>query len=133
MAKGKFLKQSELISSTNDWGILKRVCDPEVTGAKDLTVFDVTLFPDKGHAFHHHPNQEEVIYCLAGTVEQWVGTSKQILVPGDSCFIPAGMVHASFNIGEGNAKVLAILSPCIGEEGYELEEVYEEAPWKDLR
>ena len=133
MQKGKFFKQKELASINEDWGILKRVSDPEVTAAKDLVVLDVTLYPTKGHAFHHHPQQEEVIYCITGKVEQWVGEKMQIMEPGDSCFIPAGMVHASFNIGEENAKVLAILSPCIGEIGYEVEEVATEAPWKDLR
>jgi quercetin dioxygenase-like cupin family protein len=133
MQEGKFFKQQNLVSNSEDWGILKRVSDPEVTSAKNLVVLDVTLFPNKGHAFHHHPQQEEVIYCLSGKVEQWVGTEKQILTVGDSCFIPAGMVHASFNMGEANAKVLAILSPCIGEAGYEVEEVFDQAPWKDLR
>ena len=133
MKKGYFFKQNELKKNTEDWGNLKRVSDPQVTEAKDLTVLDVELFPGRGHNFHHHPQQEEVIYCLSGKVEQWVGEEQQILEAGDSCFIPAGMVHASFNIGETNAKVLAILSPCIGEEGYEVEEVFDQAPWKSLR
>jgi len=29
--------------------------------------------------------------------------------------------------------VLAILAPCVGAEGYELEEVHEQSPWSGLR
>ena len=43
------------------------------------------------------------------------------------------MVHASFNVSAAPAKVLAILGPCVGAEGYELEEVHEQAPWSGLR
>jgi hypothetical protein len=43
------------------------------------------------------------------------------------------MVHASFNVGESDAHIVAILGPCIGEIGYELVDVASEAPWRDLR
>ncbi|MCP4305259.1 MAG: cupin domain-containing protein, partial [bacterium] len=80
-----------------------------------------------------HPDQEEVIYVVSGTVEQWVDREKRILGPGDSAHIPADMVHASFNVGDDEAKVTAILGPCVGENGYELVDVADEAPWKTLR
>jgi quercetin dioxygenase-like cupin family protein len=116
-----------------DWGRLRWLCNPPSTGAKDLTVIDVTLLPGKGHNFHKHPDQEEVILCIAGEVEQWVDREKRILGPGDSAFIPAGVVHASFNVGTGEAKVAAILGPCKGEIGYEVVEMGAEAPWNTLR
>ena len=47
--------------------------------------------------------------------------------------IPAGVVHASFNIGTEQAKILAVLSPCVGDEGYEVEELAHEEPWRSLR
>jgi hypothetical protein len=42
-------------------------------------------------------------------------------------------VHASFNVSDGNAKVLAILGPCIGADGYELVDVSGQEPWAHLR
>jgi len=48
-------------------------------------------------------------------------------------FIPADTVHASFNVSGQTAKVLAILGPSIGEEGYQLVEVHDQAPWNSLR
>jgi hypothetical protein len=42
-------------------------------------------------------------------------------------------VHASFNVSERNAKILAILGPCVGAEGYELVDVSRQEPWAHLR
>lgn len=69
----------------------------------------------------------------AGEVEQWVDREKRVLGPGDSAFLPAGTVHASFNVGGAEANIVAILGPCIGEKGYEVVDVAGETPWKGLR
>ncbi len=130
---GQFVVRSEVQPEVLEWGQLRWLSNPPVTGARDLTVINVTLAPGKGHNFHHHPDQEEVIYVVAGEVEQWVDRDKRILGPGDSAFLPAGTVHASFNVGSSEANIVAILGPCVGENGYEVVEVGNEAPWNELR
>jgi quercetin dioxygenase-like cupin family protein len=130
---GKFRIAGEVRPEVLDWGQLRWMSHPPSTSAKQLTVIDVTLSPGKGHDFHKHPDQEEVLYVVAGTVEQWVDREKRMLGPGDSAFVPADMVHASFNAGSTDAKIVAILGPCVGDGGYELVDVAGEAPWKDLR
>jgi hypothetical protein len=79
------------------------------------------------------PNQEELLYVISGRIEQWVDQEMQILGPGDSSFIPAGVVHASFNAGTDEAKVLAILGPCVGDAGIEQGDMSGKAPWNGLR
>ncbi|MGH6926656.1 MAG: cupin domain-containing protein [Propylenella sp.] len=130
---GKFVIAKQTKLEVLDWGRLGWLSNPPSTGARDLTVIDVTLLPGKGHDFHKHPDQEEVIYVVSGKVEQWVDKEKRQLGAGDSAFIPAGVVHASFNTGGSEAKVVAILGPCVGPIGYELLDVSGEAPWKGLR
>ena len=130
---GKFVVAGDVEPEVLDWGQLRWLSNPPSTGAKDLTVINVTLAPGKGHDFHKHPDQEEVIYVVAGRVEQWVDREKRILGPGDSAFLPAGTVHASFNAGSSEANSVAILGPCVGSTGYELVEVVGEAPWRGLR
>ena len=130
---GRFVIAGEVEPEVLDWGRLRWLSNPPSTGAKDLTVINVTLAPGKGHDFHKHPDQEEVIYVVAGRVEQWVDREKRILGPGDSAFLPAGTVHASFNVGDGEANIVAILGPCVGEKGYEVVDVAGEAPWGTLR
>ena len=115
------------------WGVRQWVSHPPSTGAKALTVVTAILAPGQQHSFHRHPNQEEVIYVTAGELEQWVEEDKRILGPGDVVFIPPNVVHASFNVGHSDATLVAIFGPCIGEEGYEVVDVADEAPWKTLR
>ena len=55
-----------------DWVTRRWVCHPASTGAKQLTVIDATIAQGQGHSFHSHPNQEEVVFVIAGKVEQWV-------------------------------------------------------------
>lgn len=130
---GKFMLSAETPPEVLDWGQLRWMSHPPSTGAGQLTVIEVNITPGQGHDFHKHPDQEEVIYCISGKVEQWLDTDKKILGPGDSVFIGADVVHASFNVGDGDARLLAILGPCVGDQGYELVDVADQAPWKDLR
>ena len=129
----KFITNAERQTDELDWGNMTWLSNLKLTDAKQLVVIEVNLAPGKGHDFHRHPNQEEVIYVIQGQIEQWVDQEKRLLSFGESAFFPANGVHASFNVGDQPAKVLAILSPNIGEGGYELEEVYHEAPWNTLR
>ena len=130
---GKFLPSGEVERDTLDWGQMGWLSRPSTTGAGKLAVIDVTLNPGKGHNFHKHPDQEEVIYLIDGKIEQWIEEEKRELVPGDSVFIAADVVHASFNIGSGPVKLIAILGPCSGPEGYALVDVADQEPWSSLR
>lgn len=130
---GIFVPGSAAERETLDWGSLGWVSRPQSTEASELTVIEVTLNPGGGHNFHKHPDQEEVIYVLAGEVEQWLEQESQVLRPGDSVFIKADIVHASFNNSSIPAKLLAILGPCVGEGGYVSVEVGDQEPWSSLR
>ncbi len=133
MDAGKFFRQEDLEFDKLDWGALATISGPLTCNARNLVVLDVVLLPGQGHNFHKHPQQEEVIYVLQGTVEQWLDKEKRILEEGDSVCIPADCVHASFNVGSQDAKLLAILGPAVGHTGYEVVEVGEEEPWIGLR
>ena len=129
----KFRIADEVERTPREWGEVALLCHPQSTGAKQLTVVQAIITPSQGHGFHKHPDQEEVIYVLIGEVEQWLDRDKRILRPGDSVFIPAGMVHASFNAGKHHATILAVFGPSAGEGGIEAVEVADQAPWNGLR
>lgn len=130
---GTFVLGKEVVRDAFDWGEIGWTSRPANTGTKQLAVLDVTLLPGKGHDFHKHPDQEEVIYVIAGEIEQWIEQERQVLKPGDAVFIQTGIVHASFTLGDKPAHLLAILGPSVGDGGYEMVDVSGEAPWKDLR
>jgi len=67
----------------------------------------VTLAPGAEFGRHRHAG-EEAIYVLEGTFEyQLEGRAPVTLRAGGVLFIPAGVVHAAKNVGDGNAVELA--------------------------
>ena len=132
MMAGTFRIARDIAVKPLPFGSLRSLCDPASTGAKQLTIVEAAISPGQGHDFHNHPAQEEVIYVTGGEVEQWVDKEKRILGPGDSAFIPAGVVHASFNTGKSEARILAIFGPCVG-DGFSVVDVSGEAPWNAMR
>jgi quercetin dioxygenase-like cupin family protein len=130
---GSFITRSSIATTELEWGSMGFLSNPTVTGASLLTVMEVILAPGMGHDFHKHPEQEEVITVVEGRIEQWLEKQPQQLGPGEAVFIPADMVHASFNTGDAPAKLLVVLAPCIGDSGYAVVEVADQAPWNALR
>lgn len=80
--------------------------DLSVPGREAVQV-RVDLAPGISFPKHSHPG-EEIIYVLGGTLEYDVeGKPPVTLRAGDVLFIPAGVVHAAKNVGNGYAVELA--------------------------
>jgi len=127
-----FKAAAEIEREEHAWGVFAAVSSP-ADGAERIRAVEATFLPGKAHDFHRHPNQEEVIYVLGGELEQWVEDERRLIGTGDAVVIPAGVVHASFNVGTEPARIIAVLSPCVGEAGYEVEELAEQEPWRSMR
>ncbi len=84
------------------------------------------------HNFHRHPEMNEILYILKGTVEQWVEDDKQILKAGDSVYFDPNVVHGTFNAGNEELELLAILSPSSGWEAGTIDES-ENLPYSEYR
>jgi len=80
---GKFVPSEDVEREELDWGTLGWLSHPPATGAKQLTVIGVDLLPGKGHDFHKHPDQEEVIFVMDGEIEQWLESSRQMVDVAD--------------------------------------------------
>jgi quercetin dioxygenase-like cupin family protein len=128
-----FIKLEDVRREQFDWGVIGWRLIPS-NGAQHLVVMDVELQPGGGHDFHRHPGQEEMIIVKQGEITQFIETESTTMGPGDSAFIPEGVVHASFNDGDETAYLQVVISPSLGgETGYGLEEVHEREPWASLR
>ena len=132
MSKHRFISETEALKEdykgrTNYW-----LCRPEVCEARELQLCRAVLPAGEGHNFHTHPELEEIIYVLAGHVEQWVEKEKRLLGPGQVAHIPKGVVHATFNPTKADAVILAILSPAAA-KGPFLVDVSMQEPWASLR
>ena len=128
-----FVKKAGMTVDHIDWGTIGWRMRPANTGCKTFVVMDVELEPGFGHDFHKHPQQDELITVLAGSIEQWIEKEKTVLGVGDSVYLDENVVHASFNVGDVTARLLVVLAPSIGDAGYELVDVASEAPWSSLR
>jgi quercetin dioxygenase-like cupin family protein len=94
---------------------------------------DVRLDPGFYHAFHKHPDQDEMIIVKSGRVTQWLEQEQTELGPGDSVYIDRDVVHGSYNDFDEPAELQVVLAPAIGDGGYIAVDVSSEQPWASLR
>ena len=71
----------------HDWGVFALVSGPR-DGLRGIVTVEATFLAGKAHDFHFHPGQEEVIYVLEGSIEQWVERERMTLAAGDAVLIP---------------------------------------------
>ena len=127
-----FVKQSDVRQESFDWGTIGWRLTPD-KGSKRLVIMDVTLEPGEGHNFHRHPGQEEMIIVKQGAVTQYIESDSTTLNAGDSVYLDAGVVHASYNDGGETAHLQVVIGPSLGDGGYGLVDVSTEEPWSSLR
>ena len=107
-------------------------CRPGMVKKTDFLFVRAHLPPGQAHKFHFHPNMEEILYILSGAAEQWVEREKRTMKPGDALYLPAGVVHGTYNSGADTLDFLAVLSPA-SSQGPVTVEVGDQEPWKSLR
>lgn len=90
-----------------------------VDGAKNggLGLFEMKV-PPGAHVPppHSHTNNEECVYVLDGVLSYSVDDETRDLEPGDWMSTPRGSVHHFSNSGSETARVLAMLTPDVGEQ-----------------
>ncbi len=117
----------QLPGKTHHWYV-----KPGMVRDTNLLFVHAQLLPGEAHKFHHHPHMEEILYILSGTAEQWVEKEKRLMKSGDSLYLPAGVVHGTYNAGRDMLDFLAILSPAKSPEPGTVD-VSGQEPWKLLR
>lgn len=127
----RFVSASEtekqlLEKQTNHWYFKDGLGDSE------SLVFVRARFTAGGsHAFHSHPEMDEIIYLLSGEMVQWVEQEKRLLKAGDSAYIPRGIVHGCYNQSGADCEFLAILTPSKIQGPFSIDHSQEE-PWRSL-
>jgi quercetin dioxygenase-like cupin family protein len=61
--------------------------------SESLVFVRARIVPGAGHPFHTHPEMDEIIYVIEGSMTQWLERDRRELRPGDSVYIPRGIVH----------------------------------------
>jgi len=96
-----------------DWGAIKILNSPEVTGCKTFSFGMVILEPGKGHDCHDHPDADEIIYAVSGEGEQMIDHQPAVPVgAGASMYIPRGTDHSTLNTGWEPLRLIVVYAPA---------------------
>ena len=125
--------KAEVPTEDFEWGSAGMRCAPPGTGCESFVVMDVRLDPGFFHAFHKHPDQDEMITVVAGKVTQYLEGESTVLGPGDSVYIDKDVVHGSYNDFDEPAQLAVVLAPAVGDGGYVAIDVSAEEPWASAR
>jgi oxalate decarboxylase/phosphoglucose isomerase-like protein (cupin superfamily) len=106
-----FVESDEVESQLFDWGVLKWMNTPDVTGSERFSAGVVKLEPGKGHERHTHPDSDEILYVIRGEGEQEVADETEDIETGDMVFIPEGVEHGTVNTGWEPLLLLAVYAP----------------------
>ena len=93
----------------------QRLIGPETVGARQMELLPGTLHKGGGAVPHAHPGIEQACYLLEGTAHVEVGDEAFDLVPGDSCFFPAEVMHRFTVTSDEPVRLLVFYSPPYGE------------------
>ena len=129
----RFVLIGDVPTESFDWGTAGMRCAPPGTGCGSFVVMDVRLDPGFFHAFHKHPDQDEMIIIKSGRVTQWLEDEHTELGPGDSVYIDKDVVHGSYNDFDEPALLQVVLAPAVGDGGYVAVDVSAEEPWASKR
>ena len=113
VGSGYIVYGSDVETLAFDWGDVKIMSEPQVTGAKRMSFGMVVLSPGKGHERHNHPGAEEIIFVMSGEGEQMVDDKPPVHVrPGASIYIPADIYHSTLNTGWEPLRLLVVYAPA---------------------
>jgi quercetin dioxygenase-like cupin family protein len=129
----RFVMRDDVETASFDWGTAGMRGAPTSTGCDTYVVMDVVLAPGFSHAFHKHPEQDEMIIVKSGRIVQWLDDDHRELGPGDSVHIDRDVVHGSYNDFDEAAELQVVLAPAYGDGGYTAVDVSTEEPWASLR
>jgi quercetin dioxygenase-like cupin family protein len=92
------------------WGSIQWLVSRELAEGADITFGYVEIEPGCKNPRHLHPNCDEVLYVLEGTLEHSIGDSVVELGPGAALLIPRNMAHDARNPAQVRARVVVAYS-----------------------
>jgi len=111
VADQRFVQPDDVETIQLDWGTLKWMNTPDVTGSEGFSAGVVVLDPGKGHERHTHPDSEEILYFLSGEGEQTVADEERTVGAGEMVYIPAGVEHSTINTSWEPLRFIATYCP----------------------
>jgi quercetin dioxygenase-like cupin family protein len=76
----------------------------------EMTVGVAVFDAGKSNVEHTHPNCEEVVYVLEGSVEHTLGTQRTTLQAGDLIVVPRNVPHRLINTSDAAVRAYIVFS-----------------------
>ena len=84
-------------------GALTWFASRQLGNSEAMTVGRATLPPGGMNPRHYHPNCEEILHVLQGSILHTMADEEAAMGPGDTVTIPAHVVHNARNTGDTDA------------------------------
>ncbi len=85
------------------WGHLEWMVSGELGNSSTMTVGRCYILPGRENPRHYHPNCDEVLHVLTGTIEHSFDDQTIEMSAGDTISIPSGVLHNARNVGADEA------------------------------
>lgn len=109
-ARGGLSRTGETQVDVQPWGRLEWMVSGSLGNSDTLTVGKCFIDAGEQNPPHHHPNCDEVLHVLRGTIVHRVDDETFEMGPGDTISIPSGQIHNARNIGDDEAEFVIIFS-----------------------
>lgn len=107
---GGLMRRKDVVVEPQAWGRLEWMVSQAIGNSDVLTVGRCHIDPGQQNPPHHHPNCDEVLHVVHGTIVHRVGDERFEMSAGDTVSIPAGTVHNARNVGADPAMFVITFS-----------------------
>ncbi len=108
---GKFILPGEnAVAQDFDWGQLYWFANGQIGNSQSMTVGRCIIKPGCANPRHHHPNCEEVLQVMQGTIVHSFEDVEFEMGPGDTIVIPPNVIHNARNVGSEDATMMIAFS-----------------------
>lgn len=109
-ARGGITRGSEATVDPQEWGRLEWMVSDALGNSDHLTVGKCFILPGMNNPVHHHPNCDEVLHVVKGTIRHRVDDEYTEMIAGDTISIPQGAIHNATNIGAEECELVIVFS-----------------------
>ncbi len=92
------------------WGRIAFLADRKTVGGDRLSMARVVLRSGGGNPMHVHPNCDELLYLLKGTLRHICGEHEVLLNPGDTLRVGQNVKHRAQVVGDEDAEMIVVYS-----------------------
>ncbi|MBM4149596.1 MAG: cupin domain-containing protein [Lentisphaerae bacterium] len=107
MTKATVIRSAEAPVQCLPWGSMQWLVNGQTAPGSAMTLGRVTFKPGQSNPSHAHPNCDEILLVVKGTVEHTLPQGGTVrLEAGDSIVLPQGCSHTAKNVGSTDAVVI---------------------------